>query len=281
MRPIPTAFHIGPLEFHTYGLGLAIAFYVAWRYLVARVRAREIRTDHLVELGIWVVVSSLLGARLFHVLTHWSTYSSQPFQVLEVWHGGLASFGGLIFAVPTALWVKHKRYPELGILEGLDIAVPALALGWAVGRLLGPQLMVAGGGHATTSWIGMYYQGQVGKRIPVPIIQAVEDGALFFLLILIERRLQRASEARASGVSSPTGALTAIAMVVWGIARSLDERLWLGQDGHLGSLLVQIAGVALAVGGLVIGTVVYRNWRSYLSEPARPAVPGPTQLAGP
>jgi phosphatidylglycerol:prolipoprotein diacylglycerol transferase len=280
VRPIPTAFHIGPLEFHTYGLGLAIAFYVAWRYLVARVRARGIRTDPLVELGIWVVVSALFGARLFHVLTNWSTYSSQPLQILEVWHGGLASFGGLLFAVPTALWVKHRRYPELGILDGLDIAVPALALGWAVGRILGPQLMVAGGGHPTTSWIGMYYADQVGKRIPVPIIQALEDGALFVLLILVERRLQRVSAARATR-TPPTGALTAIAMVVWGIARGLDERLWLGEDGRLGSDLVQAASVALAIGGLVIGVVVYRNWRSYLNAPARPAVPGPTQLAGP
>jgi phosphatidylglycerol:prolipoprotein diacylglycerol transferase len=280
VRPIPTAFHIGPLEFHTYGLGLAIAFYVAWRYLVARVRARGIRTDPLVELGIWVVVSALFGARLFHVLTNWSTYSSQPLQILEVWHGGLASFGGLLFAVPTALWVKHRRYPELGILDGLDIAVPALALGWAVGRILGPQLMVAGGGHPTTSWIGMYYADQVGKRIPVPIIQALEDGALFVLLILVERRLPRVSAARATR-TPPTGALTAIAMVVWGIARGLDERLWLGEDGRLGSDLVQAASVALAIGGLVIGVVVYRNWRSYLNAPARPAVPGPTQLAGP
>jgi phosphatidylglycerol:prolipoprotein diacylglycerol transferase len=279
VRPIPTAFHLGPLEFHTYGLGLAIAFYVAWRYLSARVSARGIRTDYLVELGIWVVVSALLGARLFHVLTNWSTYSGQPLQILEVWHGGLASFGGLLFAVPTALWVKHRRYPELGVLEGLDIAVPALALGWAVGRLLGPQLMVAGGGHPTTSWIGMYYAGQVGKRIPVPIIQALEDGALFVILILVERRLQRLSEAR--DAPSPTGALTAIAMVIWGIARSLDERLWLGEDGHLGSLLVQGAGVALALAGLAIGVAVYRNWRSYLSTGAHPAVPGPTQLAGP
>ena len=280
MRPIPTAFHIGPLEFHTYGLGLAIAFYVAWRYLVARVRARGIRTDYLVELGIWVVVSALLGARLFHVLTNWSTYSGQPLQILEVWHGGLASFGGLLFAVPTALWVKHRSYPELGILEGLDIAVPALALGWSVGRILGPQLMVMGGGHPTTSWIGMYYAGQAGKRIPVPIIQSLEDGALFVVLILVERRLRRAS-AEHDASAPPTGALTAIAMVIWGIARSLDERLWLGEDGHLGSILVQGAGVALAVAGLAVGVVVYRNWRSYLSTPAHPAVPGPTQPAEP
>jgi hypothetical protein len=141
--------------------------------------------------------------------------------------------------------------------------------------------MVMGGGHPTTSWIGMYYAGQVGKRIPVPIIQALEDGALFVLLVVVERRLERASAGRATRITPPTGALTAIAMIVWGIARALDERLWLGEDGHLGSALVQGASVVLAAGGLAIGVVVYRNWRSYLSTPAHPAVPGSTQLAGP
>lgn len=280
MRPVPTAFHLGPLELHTYGLGLAIAFYIAWRYLVARASSRGYPTDWLVSLGIWVVVSALVGARLFHVLTHLATYSGQPLQVIEVWHGGLASFGGLLFAVPTALWVTHRRCPEIGVLEGLDIAVPALAAGWAIGRLLGPQLMVAGGGHRTTSWIGMYYAGQVGRRIPVPIIQAIEDGTLLLILVLVERRLTKVA-AEHPGRRPPTGALTAVAMVVWGVARALDERLWLGEDGHLGSLLVQFAGIALALGGLAIGIAVWRNWRAFVAAPAPPGVVDPARLAGP
>jgi phosphatidylglycerol:prolipoprotein diacylglycerol transferase len=280
VRPIPTAFHVGPLELHTYGLGLAVAFYVAWRYLVVRARRRGYETDWLVPLGIWVVVSALVGARLFHVLTHLSTYTAHPAQVVQVWHGGLASFGGLLFAIPTALWVTHRYHPEIGILEGLDVAVPALALGWAIGRLLGPQLMVAGGGHPTTQWFGMYYAGQAGRRIPVPIIQAIEDGGLFVLLLLVERGLARVA-ARHPGVRPPTGALTATAMVVWGVARALDERLWLGEDGRLGSDLVQLAGVLLALGGVGIGIAVYRNWRALATTPAPPGVADPARLAGP
>ncbi len=255
MKPIPVAFHIGPLELHTYGLGLAIAFYLAYRFLVAVRVSGASRPTGSSRLGIWVVVSAIFGARLFHVLTNLSAYRSQPLAVFEVWHGGLASYGGLLFAVPTALWVAHRHCPKVGVLEGLDIAVPPLALGWCVGRLLGPQLMVAGGGHVTTQWFGMYYAGQVGKRIPVPIIQSIEDGLLLLVLLLVERRLTRLADAH-PGSTPPRGALTAIAMVVWGLVRSLDERLWLGQDGHLGSLLVQVAGVALAIGGLVVGVRV-------------------------
>ncbi|HLK44845.1 MAG TPA: prolipoprotein diacylglyceryl transferase family protein [Acidimicrobiales bacterium] len=260
MRPIPTSFHLGPLTFHTYGLGLAIAFYVAFKYLERRAAKAGYETDWLVSMGVWVAVSALIGARLFHVLTNLHAYTSHPIGVFEVWQGGLASYGGLLFAVPTALWVAHRRCPRVGVLEGLDIAVPALALGWCVGRLLGPQLMVMGGGHPTHQWFGMYYAGQQGKRIPVPLIQSLEDGALLVVLLLVERHLARVA-AEHPTATRPTGGLTSVAMVVWGITRSLDERLWLGEDGHLGSLLVQLAGIALALGGLVVGLRVWRRWR--------------------
>ena len=66
---------------------------------------------------------------------------------------------------------------------------------WAMGRLLGPQLMYAGGGHPTHQWFGMYYAGQAGRRLPVPIFQALEDFAVYLILI------------RSSGTSTagPTG----------------------------------------------------------------------------
>lgn len=268
MRPIPTSFHVGPLVLHTYGFGLAVAFYLAYRYLVHRVRRAGYPTDWLPSLAVWTAIAALVGARVLHVLTNLSQYTGQPLQVFEVWHGGLASFGGLLFAIPAALYVAHRRCPQLSMSRGLDLAVPAMALGWSVGRFLGPQLMVAGGGHRTTQWFGMYYAGQAGRRIPVPIIQGLEDGALFVLLVLIERRLTSVAR-RHEPASAPSGALTAAAMVVWGLVRAMDERLWLGQEGHLGSVLVQLGGVALAVWGLAYGAIVLRRWRAFVRAAPR------------
>ena len=51
------------------------------------------------------------------------------------------------------------------------------------------------------------------------------------------------------GCSAPAGIVIGVGMVLWGIERFLDEHLWLGEDGHLGSLLVQGAGIILAVAG--------------------------------
>ena len=245
MKPIPVAFHIGPLEVHTYGIGLALAFWFAYVYFGRRLRARGYPSDWVGGMFIWVIVAAVVGARALHVLSNLSFYEAQPSQVFAIWHGGLSSFGGILFAVPTGIWQTHRRCPELGMVEALDIVAPVLMAAWAVGRLLGPQLMVAGGGHPTHQWFGMYYAGQSGKRLPVPIFQALEDGGIFCVLIALERRLRRWPDGTARA-GSPPGAVLGTAMVLWGIERFLDEHLWLGEDGHLGSLLVQVDGDRVA-----------------------------------
>jgi hypothetical protein len=120
--------------------------------------------------------------------------------------------------------------------------VPALIAGWALGRVLGPQFMVDGGGHLTHQWFGLSYYGQVGKRVPVPLIQGAEDCLLWLALLGLERQK----------IGQRAGVVTGAGMIIWGLVRALDERLLLGQHSHSGSLGVQFAGVALALAGVVV-----------------------------
>ena len=143
MRPIPTSFHIGPLEIHTYGIGLAITFWFA--YATSRSRlARPGLSDRL-GLDACSSGSSRPPSSAPEPCTcspTWATTASHPGQIVAIWQGGLSSFGGLILAVPVAIVVVRKRCPDLGVLNGLDIVMPVLLAAWALGRLLGPQLMV-------------------------------------------------------------------------------------------------------------------------------------------
>jgi len=195
------------------------------------------------------------------VLSNLSFYTHHPAQTIAIWQGGLSSFGGLIFAVPVAIVSSRRRCPELSSLRFADLMAPVLMACWGIGRLLGPQLMVAGGGHPTNQWFGMYYAGQPGKRLPVPIFQSMEDLAIFAILLLTERWLRSQAPAPVAvaegqpvpaGLLPPSGIVIGVGMVLWGIERYLDEHLWLGEDGHLGSLLVQWAGVLLAVAGIIL-----------------------------
>ncbi len=320
MRPIPVAFHIWFLEIHTYGIGLALTFWFGLRYTERRLRAAGYPWRWVTGMFLWVVLAAIVGARALHVLSNLTGptgYTHHPGQIFSIWQGGLSSFGGLLFAVPTALVIARRRCPELPLLRFADLMAPVLMACWGIGRLLGPQLMVAGGGHPTNQWFGMYYAGQVGKRLPVPIFQAMEDFAIFGVLLLVEWWLRSVApepapmevpelelgatpprdrgpegEAR-TGTWDPTttaaaravraslppaGIVLGVGMVLWGIERFLDEHLWLGEDGHLGSLLVQIAGIALVVAGVALLASRYgplQRWRR-----GEWVDPGPTGSAG-
>lgn len=143
----------------------------------------------------------------------------------------------------------------------------------------------------------MYYAGQVGKRLPVPIFQSIEDFTIFGLLLLLERWLRTTAPAGALApvpkptgertdvgvaawsVPPPAGIVLGVGMVLWGIERYLDEHLWLGEPGHLGSALVQLAGVGLAVAGIVLLLArlgPLRRWRAGV-----PSAGGPTPSGEP
>ena len=258
MKPIPVSFHIGPLLVHTYGIGLAVTFWFAYRYFERRLRRRGYPTAWVTGMFLWVVVSSIVGARALHVVSNWSYYSASPGQILSIWHGGLSSFGGLLFGVPTGILLARRRCPQLGVLTALDVVAPVLMAAWGVGRLLGPQLMVAGGGAPTTAWYGMYYAGETGKRVPVPIIQSIDSFVIFGLLLLVERYVRR----------RPTGLVLSVAMGLWGLARFLEEHFWLGTHAQVGSsqsesgigpVLVQGAGLALFAAGALTALWLWRR----------------------
>ncbi|MFZ1063407.1 MAG: prolipoprotein diacylglyceryl transferase family protein [Acidimicrobiales bacterium] len=242
MSGVPTSFHLGPLVFHTYGFGLAIAAYVCYLYSRRRLARAGFALEPFFAYAVALVVSGLVGARLANIATNWSYYSGHPGRWIAVWQGGLASFGGIALALPVALILQRRWWRASSLARFADAMIPALVAGWALGRVLGPQFMVNGGGHLTHQWFGIRYAGQVGKRVPVPLIQGGEDGLLWTVLLLIERRW----------TTRFAGALSAIAMIVWGLVRAADEHWLLGQQSHSGSVGVQIAGLALAAGGVAV-----------------------------
>jgi phosphatidylglycerol:prolipoprotein diacylglycerol transferase len=251
----PTSFHLGPLVFHTYGFGLAIAAYVAFVYARRRLRRAQVNVEPFTRFTIWLLVSGLVGARLANIATNWSYYSGHPGRWIAVWQGGLASFGGIALALVVGLVLQRRWWPQTRLTKFTDALVPALIAGWALGRVLGPQFMVDGGGHLTNQWFGIHYAGEVGKRVPVPLLQGAEDALLWLALLGVER----------TRLKSTVGVITALGMIVWGLVRALDERLLLGQESHSGSIGVQLAGLALALAGVV---TLIAHWpkRAVVSE---------------
>jgi phosphatidylglycerol:prolipoprotein diacylglycerol transferase len=252
---VPTSFHIGPLLFHTYGFGLAIAACVAYAYARRRLVRAGLSVEPFARFTFWLLVSGLIGARLANIATNWSYYAGHPGRWIAVWQGGLASFGGIALALIVGLILQRRWWPDTQLTKFTDALVPALIAGWSLGRFLGPQFMVDGGGHLTSQWFGLHYAGQVGKRVPVPLIQGIEDALTWLFLLALERtRLKQAP-----------GVITSVGMIIWGLVRALDERLLLGQESHSGSIGVQLAGLVLALAG-VVTLVVHWPGRTKVKE---------------
>ena len=219
MKPIPVSFKIGPLVLHTYGFGLGLTFWFAYWYLSKRFKKFGLSTRWLEKSFIWIIVGAVIGARIVHVVAKLHEYSHNPLLVFAVWQGGLSSYGGIGGGVIVGLYSLHHYNPEIGFRRAFDVTVPVLLASWALGRLLGPQLMFAGGGHRTTAWYGMQYAGQVGYRVPAPIFQSILDFTCFLIVLWLGKHYPR--------WKLPASSLSFSALGLWSIERFFDQYLWL------------------------------------------------------
>jgi phosphatidylglycerol---prolipoprotein diacylglyceryl transferase len=260
LKPIPVVFHIGPLAVHTYGIGLAITFWFGYRYFARRLRDHGYPSAWLGVTFLWVLIASIVGARAAHVIANLGYYTRNPADSFEIWHGGLSSFGGLILGIPVGFASARRRCPTLKMSVAADLVTPVLLAAWAVGRLLGPQVEVAGGGKQTSAWFGMYYAGEVGKRLPVPIFQALECFAVYLIALRVERFVSRHR--------GPVGLVTAVGVGLWGLSRFFDEYFWLTHDN--GTLAIEVTAVVLFVLTMAVsGWLLARHRRSPLPESPR------------
>jgi phosphatidylglycerol:prolipoprotein diacylglycerol transferase len=129
----PVAFTLGALTIRWYGIILTLSLVVAWqvaRRVAVRTGAISLHVDGQMP---WIVVGSLVGARLGEVLFFEpSYYWANPGQIVAIWNGGLSILGGLVGGLLAVIW--YCRHHHLNTWSYLDIAAVALPLGQAIGR---------------------------------------------------------------------------------------------------------------------------------------------------
>ncbi len=104
--------------------GLAVTLFLSKRFQVDR--------DDLWDLAFWLVVGALIGARLYHVALEFSYYISHPVDIFKIWQGGIAIHGAWIGGLLVVWW--WAKYHGYSLLDLLDLLVPGVALGQAIGR---------------------------------------------------------------------------------------------------------------------------------------------------
>jgi len=123
--------HLWFLNIKTFGLMIWLAGAVAAWIMDRNFRRAGVKADALSMVAI-AVVAGLIGARLWHVLDTPMEFREMGWRVL--WDSaGFAWFGGLVFGISALLF--QGWWAKIGALRTLDLAAPAAAVGYGIGRV--------------------------------------------------------------------------------------------------------------------------------------------------
>ena len=186
---LPELFEIGRFTVYTYGVLLAAAYLLGLKFAMVRARTRGLDPARTLDLGIYIIVSALIGAKLLLFFVEFDTFRRDPAELLTLARSGGVFYGGLILAVAVALW--YMRRHRMPIWTTCDVFAPAIALGHAVGRL---GCLAAGccfGRETSVPWAVTFTHPEaaanVGTPLNVPLhpTQLYESGAELLILILL------------------------------------------------------------------------------------------------
>jgi phosphatidylglycerol:prolipoprotein diacylglycerol transferase len=185
----PILLKIGSFELYTYGAFLAVAFLVAIYLGMRETQRVGLKPELAADLGIVIIIASIIGARLFYILFYDLRYTLEhPVELLKLRQTGLVYYGGLIGAVAAGyLYCRWKKAPRLLML---DVAAPSIAIGQAIGRV---GCFMSGCCYGDPTWLpwGVKFPHLEHMRHPTQLYEAVAVFAIFLALMWYRKNKTR------------------------------------------------------------------------------------------
>lgn len=132
LKNLPHGIMIGDFKIAFYGIVIALGMVLGILLGCRQAKKTGQNTDIYIDLALWAIPLSVLGARLYDCAFQWDYYRDNLLQILNIRQGGLAIYGGIIAAVVTALIFCKIRKVSFGLMT--DTGVPGLILGQIIGR---------------------------------------------------------------------------------------------------------------------------------------------------
>ncbi|MCC7186702.1 MAG: prolipoprotein diacylglyceryl transferase [Acidobacteria bacterium] len=191
----PILFNIGDWPVYSYGVLLAAAYLIGLQLAVVRARRAGVDPAKVMDLGIYLIIAALVGAKLMLIAVDFDYFRQQPKELLSLVRAGGVFYGGLIAAVAVGFFLV-RRY-KLNIWSTGDLMAPGIALGHVVGRF---GCLLAGccyGRPTDVAWAVTFTNpianANVGTPLNIPLhpTQLYDAGAellILGLLLLTERK---------------------------------------------------------------------------------------------
>ncbi len=242
----PVIFHLGGFELRWYSLAIMLAIVAAVLITAHQGKRKGITTGRIYSLALWVVISGVVGARLFHVIDHFGYYISNPSQILQF--QGLAIWGALGGGGVAAVVYAKIRHIPLGPL--LDALAPALLVAQIIGRFGCIINGDAYGGITSLPWAFIYTHP--GASIPgslfgmpthpYPVYEIIWNAIALLVILRLGRHFKKHGLVFLSYLS-----LYSLGRFVLTFVRQENITLWGLQQAQVAAIAILIASVAMFI----------------------------------
>ena len=163
LHNVPKTIMIGNFGIAIYGIIVASAMLIGLTMAAYIGKRTGQDPETYWDLGIWLIIAAIVGARIYYVIFSWDYYKDNPLQIFNLRGGGLAVYGGIILGVITICVFAHRR--KLSIPLILDTVTCGLVLGQIIGRW---------GNFFNREVFGGYTDSLLAMRLPVSMVREID-----------------------------------------------------------------------------------------------------------
>lgn len=258
----PVAISIGPIKIYWYGIIIALAMLIGISLATKEAQKLGLEEDTMVDMALWAIPIGFIGARLYYVLFKWDYYIQNPSEIIAIWNGGIAIYGGLIAGGLAVYWFARRKKMTLTLL--LDILAPSVLLAQSIGRWGNFINQEAHGGAVSRQFLETLYlpefiieQMNINGTYYHPTFLYESLWSLLGFILLIILRNQKGLLRRGE---------VALSYVIWYsfgrffIEGMRTDSLWIGDIMRVS----QVLSLVLFISAIIL--LVYRR-RDYPSKP--------------
>jgi len=218
----PTLIEIGPFAIRWYALAYIVGILIGWWYakrLVSNPRlwgpaGAPMKPIDIDDLVVWATLGIIVGGRLGYVLFYdFGLFLAQPWQILQVWNGGMSFHGGFLgTVVAMVLFARARKIPTWSLI---DVVAPSVTFGLLFGRIANFINGELWGRPTDVAWAFIFPHADGQPRHPSQLYEAGLEGLVLFLVL----RYFTHSQLR---LRQP-GFVSAIFAIGYGLARIFSE----------------------------------------------------------
>jgi len=244
----PVAVAIGPFVVRWYALAYIVGLLLGWRYclVLADRPPRLVERRDIDDFLVWATLGVVLGGRIGYVLFYQPGYYLQhPIEALYLWHGGMSFHGGALgVTLAILLFTRARRLPVLAFSDVIAEAIPIGLFFGRIANFINGELF---GRETDIPWAMVFPNGGPVPRHPSQLYEAVCEGLLLFLLLLL---------AEHRGARRRPGIVAGLFLIGYAVARMSGE-LFRQPDAQLGFLVFgttmgQLLSIPVLIAGFIL-----------------------------